>query len=216
MAYDKKFFERYSEYLEEPTVRKNHDWMFRCFARLVTVPHYHPITIDLGCGTGEFWYYGARSQLDYIGIDKENNLRGPHSDDFIQADYLVLDFGSELKAMTDRLPRQFSGPVTTFVSLFSAEIIQSAKDKYAFYERLFAAFPTLKYGLVSGFFYESKRDQEKVGETGGIESYQTIERPEDYISPTFTEMRVHMKTPSTMFGPDVVEVWKILVRREDQ
>ncbi len=62
-------------------------------------------------------------------------------------------------------------------------------------------------------FYESKRDLETVGETGGIVSHQTIEDPAKYISEAFSEFRIHMRTPSRMFGEDVIEVWKILSRR---
>jgi len=55
MPYDAKFYETYQEYLKEPTVRKNHDHVFRIFAYLMlTKP---PCVMDLGCGIGEYAMY---------------------------------------------------------------------------------------------------------------------------------------------------------------
>ena len=108
-----------------------------------------------------------------------------------------------------RLPFQ----PTAFVSLFSTELGHSPEEKYALYERIFARIPKLLYGLVGGFFYESKRGQEAVEEAGEIVSHQTIEDSSRHISKAFFEFRLHMHTPSKMFGEDVVEVWKFLCRR---
>ena len=101
-----------------------------------------------------------------------------------------------------------------FISLFSVECCQLATIKYDLYNRIFSEFPTIGYGLVGGFFYQSKRDQESVSETGEIISYQTIEDPSLYISNLFTELRIHLHTPSKMFGQDVIEVWKFFIRKE--
>lgn len=152
---------------------------------------------DLGCGIGEYSLFGHYK--DYAGIDLNNagEIRN-----FVQADYHDLGF-------VGRLP---FGP-TAFVSLFSIECCHSADKKYALYEKIFAEVPTIEYGLAGGFFYESKRNLETVGEAGGLISHQTIEDPSKHISESFDEFRLHIRTPSKMFGEDVVEVWKILSRR---
>ncbi len=196
MAYNRPFYEMYREYLQEKVVRENHDCMFRLF-RSLTVPESLRV-IDLGCGVGEYATYDYR-YASYVGIDLNNTGALKN---FLQADYLKLDFKDRLLFTPN-----------AFVSLFSLECFHPASARYAFYEKLFGDFPAIRFGLVSGFFYESRRDQETVSETGGITSYQTVEDPARFISPVFTELRVHMRTPSKMFGQDVVEVWKILVRK---
>ena len=103
--------------------------------------------------------------------------------------------------------------LNAFLSLFSTECFLTAQEKYDFYNTLFLTYPGLTHGLVAGFFYESKRDEETVKEAGEIRSLQTIEDPSLFISDLFMELRIHLHTPSQMFGRDVVEVWKIFVRK---
>ena len=194
MAYDKNFYKLYLEYLKEKTVRASHDRMFRYFRRFTLPDGLH--VVDLGCGLGEYAAYGHFDE--YAGVDVNNAGQVPN---FRRADYHELEFIAKLPFAPN-----------AFVSLFSIECFHSAKDKYALYEKIFADAPSVKHALVSGFFYESKRGLETVGETGGIVSYQTIEDPAQYISRTFSELRTHIKTPSKMFGKDVIEVWKILSR----
>lgn len=196
MPYDEQFWRLYQEYLKEPTVRKNHDHMFRMFASLLFSNS--PRIIDLGCGLGEYARYDEYHAA-YAGIDLNNTGAVPN---FICQDYLKLEFSPLLPFVPD-----------AFVSLFSAECCQPANTRYAFYEKLFVALPTLECGLVSGFFYDSRRGQETVSETGGITSHQTVEDPSLHISAIFTELRTHLHTPSQMFGQDVIEVWKLLVRK---
>jgi SAM-dependent methyltransferase len=198
-VYDKDFYEAYRHYLEEPVVRKNHNFAFRVLAGLVEP--YYPKVLDLGCGTGEYGRYDTIHK-EYAGIDvKDPGVAGW----FCQGDYMQLDF-------LDSLPFE----PNCFVSLFSTECCYPPEVRYPFYERLFAEFPTIRHGMVAGFFYRSKPDQRSVMETGGIHSYQTIEDPADYISDEFIELRVHLNTPSAMFGPDVVEVWKFFLRRSKE
>jgi len=154
--------------------------------------------MDLGCGIGEYATYDQHHAA-YVGIDLNNTGSITH---FVQVDYLKLDFGNLLPFLPN-----------AFISLFSIECFHSAKNKYTLYNRLFSAFPTVKCGLVGGFFYESRRNQETVSEAGEIVSYQTIEDPSLHISDLFTELRIYIRTPSQMFGNDVVEVWKLLVRK---
>ncbi|MDO8537080.1 MAG: class I SAM-dependent methyltransferase [bacterium] len=194
MPYDEKFWRAYEEYLNEPSVRRSHDFAFRHFGRLIRPENW--FFVDLGCGIGEFERYGHHQA--YAGIDLADTNR---VDRFIQANYLDFRFIERL-SFTPR----------ACISLFSIEACYNAKDKYALYERIFREIPTINYVVVSGFFYESRRGQETVEENGKIVSYQTIEDPSLFMSDTFAELRMHIRTPSKMFGEDVVEVWKLLVR----
>ncbi|MEK7118097.1 MAG: class I SAM-dependent methyltransferase [Patescibacteria group bacterium] len=194
MAYDENFYALYLAYLGEKTVRASHSYAFECFRRFIHPDNPH--VIDLGCGLGEYSTHGHYA--DYAGIDL--NSAGQVKN-FTQADYHDLGFVAKLPFVPN-----------AFVSLFSIECCHSAESKYALYEKIFTDIPSVKYALVGGFFYESKRGLETVGEAGGIVSYQTIENPTQYISRTFSELRIHLRTPSKMFGEDVVEVWKILSR----
>jgi len=195
VAYDTSFYRLYNDYLRENTVRSNHDLIFRNFGQF-TYPTRLDV-VDLGCGLGEYRLFGQHA--GYTGIDLNIEKQVPI---FLKYDYHDLSFVGLLPFAP-----------TAFVSLFSIECCHDAKTKYELYNRLFTEIPTLQYGLVGGFFYESKRNLETVGETGGIISYQTIEDSATFISSIFTEFRAHIRTPSKMFGEDVVEVWKILARR---
>ena len=194
MAYDESFYKLYSNYLEEKIVRRNHDLVFKYFQNFAQNSDFS--VIDLGCGLGEYSAYGH--YVFYAGVDLNSAGR---VNNFIKADYHDLKFIQDLSFK----PR-------IFVSLFSIECCHSVKDKYAFYEKIFAEIPSIEFGLVSGFFYESKRQLETVGETGDIVSHQTIEDPSVHISNLFSELRIYLKTPSKMFSEDVIEVWKILSR----
>lgn len=197
MSYDDKaFWERYREYLKEPMVRKNHNAMFRLFARLMTPDP--PRVMDFGCGSGEYARHDI-CYIEYAGIDK-TDVGGVRN--FIQADYTELGFADALPFTPN-----------AFISLFSSELSSPCAVKYDLYTRIFMNFPCIQFGMVSGFFYESKRGHETVEETGGLISHQTIEDPTLWISPLFTESRTHIYTPSEMFGKDVIEVWKVFIRK---
>lgn len=198
MPYDENFYRMYRKYLQEPTVRQNHNHVFALFASLV-LPE-TPRVVDLGCGIGEYATYDSY-HVFYVGVDLNNNT-GSNITNFVQADYMTLDFQELLHFMPN-----------AFVSLFSIECCCSVSAKYAFYEKLFKTFPSIRCGLAGGFFYESRRDKETTSETGDIISYQSIEDPARNISRIFTELRVHLRTPSEMFGQDVIEVWKFFVRK---
>jgi hypothetical protein len=205
MAYDDEFFKMYVEYLQEPTVRANHDAAFRLF-RTFCGDVYHNV-IDLGCGSYEFVCYGS-GVMKYCGVDK--TLRGSigRHIEAVEYDYLAPDVMNVPSLL--RADHRFSP--NTFVSLFSVEPIIHEEQRYAFYTNLFETCPTLKYGLSAGFYYTSLSNQATVGETGGIISHQTIDRPYEYPHPLFTETRILMETPSKMFGKDVVEVYKMMKR----
>lgn len=154
--------------------------------------------VDLGCGIGEYATYNLHHAA-YVGVDLNNTGSAAP---FLQADYLKLDF-------VNLLP--FSP--NAFISLFSIECCHAAEKKYNLYNRIFSTLPAIRCGLVGGFFYESRRSKEIVSEAGEIVSYQTIEDPSLHISDLFTELRFHLRTPSQMFGNDVIEVWKLLIRK---
>lgn len=209
MAYDDNFFKMYAEYLLEPTVRANHDIVFDMFDEFVGHPKPSHV-IDLGCGLGEYARWGTYTK--YCGIDNVLRISSDEasmlpgfvgSAGAIQHDYLYPD---ALRIAT------LSETVDTFVSMFSVELVVPEVERAAFYTNLFETCPTLKYGLSAGFYYASLAGQASVGETGGIISCQTIDKPYDHPHPFFTETRIVMETPSKMFGKDVVEVYKLMRR----
>lgn len=197
MGYNEYFYKKYAEYLREDSVRTSHDFAFDQFQKLAGKKLR---IIDFGCGLGEYQQHGSFSS--YVGVDV-NNL----SQNFklIQENYRNLD--------TIKTVLSSCLVPDAFVSLFSVECFNPVIERYAFYHRVFETFPHIRFGFVSGFFYKSKHDQETVGETGGIVSYQTIEDPSLYMSDMFAEFRMHIQTPSQMFGQDVVEIWKFFIRR---
>lgn len=192
MPYDKDFFQRYEAYLEEPTVRTNHN---HAFARFREISGGSLRVIDLGCGLGEFCLYGI--YVDYLGID----LNPPNS-------------GRAYRAGDWRLgiPKGLPFVPNAFVSLFSIEPFLPAEERYALYTKIFAENPKIRYGLSAGFYYLSQSDEEQVIETGGIVSYQSISTIGQHPTHGFHEERAFIHTPSTMFGDDVMEVWKTFVR----
>lgn len=198
MAYDPEFFAQYAEYLVEPSVRESHDSIFQIFNKDEDSVDTLDV-LDLGCGMGEFPARVRHHQ--YLGVDRENQ-GVPFA--FMQADYTNLNF-------LERLPFE----PNLVVSLFSIEACLPAGERYALYNELFERLPTVGAILTAGFYYESKKNQETVQETEGkLVSYQSNESLYDHESKLFDERRILMRTPSKMFGPDVVEVWKILERRE--
>ena len=194
-GYTEGFYDMYRNYLVEPQVRANHDLIFGIFKKLA--PQNGFLVMDLGCGLGEYSKYGYYSR--YVGID--SNYTGAVKN-FIKADYT-----------SQNIAKMMPYKPNAFVSLFSIESCYPVNDVYALYERLFKENSSLMYGLASGFFYELRKDKETVGESGGIKSYQTIESQSERMTSGFAELRTYMKTPSNMFGKDVVEVWKILLRK---
>jgi len=198
MPYDDDFYDQYREYLEEPVVRKQHGSMFNLFGSICCSHNYGNV-IDLGSGLNEYLQYSCVVD-NYLAIDynNPNNIKN-----FIEGDYTI----GVLKYLKD-WPFQ----PNIFVSLFSIEACLPPDAKYHLYRRIFEEVPSIRYGLVSGFYYESKRDNLLVNENGKITSFQTIENQMDWQDDTFTEMRTILRVPSKMFGDDVYEVWKILKR----
>lgn len=198
MTYDNEFYKMYREYLREKTVRNAHNWIFKI---VMQNPDFQNV-VDLGCGLSEFLTYA--NPKEYIGIDvNAETTSKKHEKRTVKGDYR--------KGNLEELVSP-SNP-TAFISLFSVEIIAPKEANYKLYKEIFENFPSIKSGLVSGFYYVSKKDKNPIGETGGIQSYQTLENPEDVISNVFSEKRIILPVPSKMFGSDVYEVWKFLERK---
>ncbi len=198
MGYDQNFYQAYKSYLIESTVRKAHDWIFRIASENSDFKN----VIDFGCGEfNEFLVYGKPEK--YIGIDINGSSQNTERK-VIPADY--RNTTNLAKLIQPNAP-------TAFVSLFSTEITAPFKDNYSFYERVFREIPTIHSGLVSGFYYVSKKGYNPIGETGGIKSYQTLENIEEVHSDIFEEKRIILPVPSKMFGQDVFEIWKFFEKR---
>lgn len=203
MAYDAAFFEAYRKYLTEARVRKNHDRIFRDWFERLSPSLLK--AVDLGCGSGEFYQHGHST--DYVGIDKEPRIAQGDTV-YTKVKTIVADY-CDLSAWVPQLPFK----PNVFVSLFSVEPMLDPGSRYGLYTRLFNELPSLQFGLAAGFYYDNKPNEDTVGETGGILSHQTIEPMGMFNVPGVDEERLYVRTPSEMFGPGVVEVWKFFTRR---
>jgi hypothetical protein len=203
MSYNKSFYERYADYLKEKSVREAHDWIFSLFTYKWKDGERYPFGdyIDLGCGKcNEFFHYYRHGY--YMGVDlnaDENNRKIIMR----RGDYRDKKF---LKSVMD----ENHG---AFVSLFSSEITAPYEENYKLYNWIFKTFPNIRAGLVSGFYYEKRKHSVRIRETGDIISFQSIENYSDCKRIGYTEKRIYLPVPSKMFGPDVVEVWKIFDRK---
>ena len=104
---------------------------------------------------------------------------------------------------------------TAFVSLFSTELTAPAGINYKFYRDLFSM--GVGIGIVSGFYYVGRQEENPIREFGshGIVSYQSVSPLEMARSYGIYEVRITQPVPSKLFGPDVIEVWKLLGPVED-
>lgn len=199
MPYDEAFYRQYCDYLEEPSVREAHDWLFSLALANPAFRH----VFDLGCGKAqEFRAY--TNPTSYLGIDECN----PEGHDYlIAANYRCIDWESPV---TQHVFKSYR----SFVSLFSSEITALHQTNTRLYERLFRSLPKLKVGLVSGFYYASRDWMQAipVPETGEIVSYQSLEFPHLLTTDSYTVKQITLPVPSQMFGPDVWEVWRFLER----
>jgi len=211
MAYDAEFYRLYQEYLAEPHVKEAH-------RRALRLLHF-PVSRLLELGSGgknspeslrHFKLNHLSMGIHYVGIDvNAENTRSFVFDSeliFIQGDYRDIEFWH-------RTVKKFElNKFDTFFSLFSTEITAPVSQNYSLYRSLFRE-TDLRQGLVSGFYYSDKLDQNPIEEAGGITSYQTLEPIESDRCPEFTETRLIMHVPSKLFGKNVYEVWKLFLRR---
>jgi len=208
MSYDDDFYARYESYLEEPGVRAKHDALFDLWVTAARKGSRQPVPIDLGCGRGQEYMNYCPGTPIYYGFDAnvndESSVADASSTYLFKADYRDPGFIERVKALQHE--------PDVFVSLFSAENTATPSENQELYERLFTGLPSLTHALVAGFYYSDRRDENPVVETGGIVSFQTlpwIERE----SKVYDETRLVTPVPSDLFGPKVVEVWRILERR---
>jgi hypothetical protein len=197
MGYDGDFYEAYERYLLEDRVRDKHDAILDMWHR-ATWPN-SSYVVDLGCGrSNEYFRFGPDVKA-YQGFDVQESQHG-----------MVLDYRGPDLIQT---MRTLDWEPDAFVSLFSAECTATPIQNAELYERLFREIPTIKHGLVTGFYYVSRRHMNPIEETGGIVSWQTVSSLEDDVSDVYDEVRIVTRVPSTMFGEDVVEVWRMFTRR---
>lgn len=202
---DEKFWDQYGAYLVES--RERHKGAISTLLRYQggeSTDTVAPSVIDFGCGQ----YASAASLMPhphtYLGIDKHKpGMRHTAMCEvsFVEGDYL------------ERV-KQTIVP-TCFTSLFSAECTSYQDHNRKFYNWIFEAYPTLNYGIVSGFYYLSRWRDELVNETGNITSCQSTGPLTDFTDSSllYTETKLEIPAPSKMFGPNVVEVWKLLERK---
>lgn len=163
--------------------------------------------LDFGCGrVMEGGKLAAYFGSGYMGVDVDPDPETKFS-------YLKANYRTEL----DRIATECSGGhwfvPDLVLSLFSIEPTGDSRSNNYLYHRIFETFPHIDGIVSAGFFYESKSHAISVTEAGGLESFQTIG---PLASTTlFSERRILERGPSKLFGPDVIEVWRILSRRRD-
>jgi hypothetical protein len=219
VTYDTGFFDAYKRYLDEQVVRERHTFALDALGAF-RFRH----VLDLGCGTQEYvrrrvehnrtwkadWMeriFGNSDPFTYVPVD-----RVPMSGKYTGNDYVIigLDYRKELQLLRN-FPNLVGEP-DAFISLFSTEITAPAHENYEYYTRLFQLFPSIRHGLVSGFYYANRKNTNPVEEAGNIVSWQTLEPIEHVVLDVYDERRLTMHVPSEMFGDDVYEVWKLFTR----
>lgn len=188
-----EFWAAYAEYVKE--TRAVHQ-------RVTTLLTGHrPLTaiVDLGCGrTKEA--LRLFSPLRYIGVDADPAVGADITMNYRDVEGLRL-------AMKHPNLETLRHP-STFVSLFSTELTASPEVNTEYYAKLFNTFPSLRRGVVAGFYYSRRRTEPTVSEAGGLTSWQSI----GDLTVSMRETRVALRVPSKLFGDDVVEVWRLLER----
>lgn len=196
-GYDNKlFWDKYKNYIKECYPRH---FKVTQMLRSTSYATVGQRILDLGSGACKeskslFWpsrYFGVDANVD----PKEEGILCDYRKDF------------------DRILKEIPFSPQCFTSIFSSELTAPQEENYSLYERLFRTFSSIKWGIVSGFYYGSKRNEKVVKETGGLESYQSILDLSEIKSSLFREIRIQIPGPSKMFGDDVIEVWKLLERK---
>jgi hypothetical protein len=199
MPYDEAFYALYADYLREYAVRSAHDWVLGLVRD--TVPFRN--VVDFGCGKHrEYLEYAHPTYYFGVDVNAESDYRDDSDfTDVERADYRTMDLTS------------LSTWSTAFVSLFSTEITAPWWENYEFYNRVFKECPQIHAGLVSGFYYEDRKHEQPIREAGNLTSWQTLEAiHEPNRLNRYTEKRIILPVPSSLFGPDVFEVWKLFER----
>lgn len=204
------FWEAYEAYVKESAERHRMALNALGFSRIGTTPIH---LLDLGCGQ----CMEALRQFDcdrYLGVDLDPG--NPASFYRFAERYTTLEANYRDRSQLRKAVGASSVGVSEFSmfsSFFSSEITAPYEDNYDLYEWVFETFPNIQKGVVSGFFYGDRPNDPVVEETGGLKSYQTIESAAVVRSEVFSETRLTIEAPSTLFGPNVYEVWKAFQRR---
>lgn len=196
MSYaDEDFWTKYRDYLAE--VHNAHLNSFRTVAREQVS---YQRVLNLGCGR-----YNEASDLlpfDHISWFNVDANEPAH----LKADWTT----GEGEAAVVAAAKVFMPD--TMVSLFATELsfVNAYIPQYAvnwFYRYLLQEVPSLQRIVVAGFYYnDQRRAAPVVEEVGGLRSAQSISKV------LRGERRLLVPTPSTLFGPDVVEVWRCIER----
>lgn len=213
-----EFWKAYGEYLEESAGRHQKALdALNVFADSPLLWRRH--VLDLGCGkhASASWLTDAKRYLG-VDVDPPDRPAKLYVHNPTQYNFFKADYRDDLGIIIDTAMNPWGNDEPLFpelvTSLFSIEITDISDNNYAIYQELFRHLPMLKYIVASGFYYTDKTLEIWVEEAGGLKSFQTIDplcpEPEDE---DFTEYRVYLPAPSTLFGPNVVEVWKLLSRK---
>ena len=164
--------------------------------------------IDLGCGRLHLgaslfadWGY------DYIGVDLEpQHLDG--DDDPVSFEKAIAedrDSYSVVQADYRDLPWHLVSSHSVVVSLFSTELYLDDPDEL--YQRIFKV-AGVRAIVAAGVLYRGHEEANRIFE-GDVPVRQTKAACEK-SNPLWRETRICCNVPSTMFGPDVIEVWRVM------
>lgn len=199
MSYaDQSFWDKYGEYLKE--VRDKHRNAVRALECLVPGMGRNQIILDLGCGQFSEAKDLLMQQVSYFGVDAQ----GPEREDTS-----VLNYRSDTKQL-DLLMKAMKPTLVT--SLFSSEITALPMENAQLYHHILNTCPTVSWLLLAGFYYTDKTHSLRVEETGGLQSYQTLDLLGTDPHKLNELARVYVPVPSKLFGPNVVEVWRVIGR----
>jgi hypothetical protein len=209
--YAQDFYTQYQEYLREPLVVARHS---RALKMLLPDEYgdWPEHILDLGCGLYDSYGHTNFFELTplhcgtpkkYLGVDVNIDSRiGKYQ--YTERSYIKSDYR--------KIGIELLKGYEIFVSLFSSEITATTEANYELYRKLIGT-AGFNRGIVSGFYYTDKKDTNPIVEAGGVTSFQTLEPIEAVECPEFTEYRLIFPLPSKMFGPNVVEVWKLFERK---
>ena len=196
---DDDFWAQYRRYKRETLPAHDALWA-ACFGFLNTrVNFFYHKVVDLGAGPDAL-------REESLSLNPSRHLNPSRR---FAIDPLLPNGSYTMSASYDDLRTQqplilpiFGALVTSF---FSADVVQSKEDASAVYKRMFDR--GVRAAVTSGFYYEG-RDENPIKEAGGLTSYQTLFGPEE---DPFEVFRCVAKVPSTLFGTDVFEVWRVLL-----
>lgn len=203
MSYgDQDFWAKYADYVKE-NINRHAEAIEQLGGFLSPL-------LDFGCGKvmeGVQLVIG-KSPKYYRGIDTDP-LEGAHDGSRVIAT-IKADYRTDLKKIKAQLTHDKFNP-SMGISFFSIEPTAHNSDNEQLYHEIFKTFPTMQRFISAGFYYESKKDLFFVEEPGGIRSHQSNSSP--MRSDTLHEYRLLERGPSTLYGADVIEVWRFFTRK---